>query len=307
MGRRCAATIENALTGSIPPALWRLTSLSRLHLGSNALTGPIPAGLGSLTSLYWLSLGDNALTGPAPAWLGNLSGLRGLHLSVNELSGPVPAELGNLANLQWLSLGWNELTGSIPAGLGDLANLGVAVPLCERVDGPDTGVAGRLDRPPLPGHRIERPVRPGPRGAGDLANLELLYLSYNPLTGSLPHNLTGLSQLTSLNIRNTGACVPADAAFQAWLPTIDFLGDTCNRAPEPAGAVPPQALVASGPAIGVSMGAHFSDPADDPLTHATTSSHAATVTALVSGDTVRLAPGSAGAATVTVTASDPTA
>ncbi len=345
--------MENALTGSIPPALWRSTSLSWLDLGSNALTGPIPpglegltglrvldlgsnaltgpipSGLGSLTNLSWLNLGGNALTGPVPAWLGNLTGLRSLHLSVNELSGPVPAGLGNLADLEWLALGHNELTGSIPAelgnlasletlslsrneltgsipaGLGDLANLESLSLFSNGLTGSIPSWLGgmtSLRELVMSSNQLTGPV---PEELGDLANLELLYLSYNPLEGSLPHSLTGLSQLTSLDISNTGACAPADAAFQAWLAAIDFLGDTCNRAPEPAGAVPPQALVESGPAVGVSMEAHFSDPDDDPLTYAAASSHAGAVAALVSGDTVWLAPGSAGAATVTVTASDP--
>ena len=136
-------------------------------------------------------------------------------------------------------------------------------------------------------------------------NLQSLDLSQNPLTGSLPRSLTGLSQLTLLSIRDTAACAPAATEFQAWLATIDFRGDTCNRAPEPVGDVPPQALTESGPALGVSMEAWFSDPDDDPLTYSAASSSAGTVTALASGDTVWLLPGSAGTATVTVTATDP--
>ena len=136
-------------------------------------------------------------------------------------------------------------------------------------------------------------------------NLQSLDLGRNPLTGSLPRSLTGLSQLTLLSIRDTAACAPAATEFQAWLATIDFRGDTCNRAPEAVGDVPPQALTESGPALGVSMEAWFSDLDDDPLTYSAASSSAGTVTALASGDTVWLLPGSAGTATVTVTATDP--
>ena len=127
----------------------------------------------------------------------------------------------------------------------------------------------------------------------------------NPLTGSLPQSLPRLPQLASLDISRTGACAPADAAYQAWLATIDFRGDTCNRPPQPVSTVPPQGLTESGPAVGVSMEAWFSDPDDDPLTYSAASSSAGTVTALTSGDTVWLVSGAAGTATVTVTATDP--
>ena len=175
----------------------------------------------------------------------------------------------------------NALIGPVPAELGNLANL-------EWLD--------------LSANALTGPV---PAELGNLANLQQLILWRNPLTGSLPQSLTRLSRLTVLVISETGACAPADAEFQAWLETIDFSGATCNRPPEPVGTVPPQALAESGPALGVSMEAYFSDPDDDPLTYAATSSHEGAVTAFASGDTVWLVPGSAGTATVTVTAQDP--
>ena len=115
-----------------------------------------------------------------------------------------------------------------------------------------------------------------------------------------------MSQLRTLDISNTGACAPAAADFQAWLETIaDFRGDTCNRSPESVDTIPPQALTESGPAVGVSMDAYFTDPDDDPLTYTAASNQADMVTAFASGDTVWLVPGSAGSATVTVAATDP--
>ena len=146
---------------------------------------------------------------------------------------------------------------------------------------------------------------PVPPWLANLTALETLVLAWNPLTGILPQPLTRLSRLTQLDITDTAACAPADDLFQAWLVDIDFHGDTCNRPPEPVAAMPAQALIQWGPASGVSMEAHFSDPDDDPLTDAATSSRAATVTVLVSGDVVWLVPGTAGTATVTVTAHDP--
>ena len=274
--------VENALTGPIPAELGSLANLESLYLESNALTGPIPAELGNLANLEWLSLRSNALTGPVPSRLGRLTSLRSLSVSGNALTGPIPAELGTLANLESLFLGSNALTGPVPSWMGRLTSLRSL----------------SLRRNELTG--------PVPAELGSLANLESLDLASNPLTGSLPQDLTRLSQLRALDISNTGACAPATAEFLAWLETIAyFRGDTCNRSPESVDTIPPQALTESGPAVGVSMDAYFTDPDDDPLAYTAASGRAGTVTTLVSGDTVWLVPGAAGTAAVTVTATDP--
>ena len=114
-----------------------------------------------------------------------------------------------------------------------------------------------------------------------------------------------MAQLQRLDISRTAACAPPDTVFQAWLATIEFSGGTCNRPPQPVGTIPAQAPTESGPAVGVSVEAYFSDPDGDPLTYAATSTRAGTVMVFVSGDTVWLTPGTFGTATVTVTARDP--
>ena len=296
----------NALTGPVPSWLGRLTSLRSLSLSGNDLTGPIPAELGNLANLESLSLGSNALTGPVPSWLGRLTSLRSLDLGWNDLTGPIPAELGRLTSLRSLSLGSNALTGPIPAELGNLANLEWLFLWGNALTGPVPSWLGRLTS--LRSLELSENGLTGPIPAelGNLANLESLSLASNPLTGSLPQDLTRLSQLRTLDISNTGACAPANAEFQVWLETIAvFRGHTCNRSPESVGTIPPQALAESGPAVGVAMDAYFTDPDDDPLTYTAASGQAGTVTALASGDTVWLVPGAAGAATVTVTATDP--
>ena len=331
----------NDLTGPIPDELGNLVNLEELSLGGNALTGPIPARLGSLVNLGELDLCGQRLDRSGPGVVGEPDRPPvELHLGGNALTGPIPAELGSLVNLGSLSLGGNELTGPVPSELGRLVNLEESGPLGQRVDrsGPERGWETGLDAGPgepgvaalrelhLGGNALTGPIPaelgslvnlgflnlsenaltgPVPAELGNLVNLEWLDLGWNPLTGSLPQSLTRLSQLTHLDISGTGACAPNDAEFLAWLETIEFYGDTCNRPPEPVGTVPPQALAESGPALGVSMEAYFSDPDDDPLTYAAASSNAGAVTAFASGDTVWLAPGAAGTASVTVTAQDP--
>ena len=295
----------NGLTGPIPDALGNLVNLGVLNLGGNALTGPIPSELGRLVNLEWLGLWDNELTGPVPAWLGNLTGLRELHLGDNALTGPIPSELGRLVNLEELSLGGNELTGPVPAWLGNLTGLRELHLGDNALTGPIPSELERLVNLEGLGLGDNELTGPIPAELGNLANLESLVLSWNPLSGTLPQRLTQLARLTELDIRYTGLCAPADAEFQEWLAAINFSGATCNRPPQSVDAIPAQALTESGPALGVSMEAYFSDPDDDRLTYAAASSNEGAVTAFASGDTVWLVPGAAGTARVTVTAQDP--
>ena len=297
----------NDLTGPVPPWLGNLVGLRWLDLSSNALTGPIPDGLRRLVNLESLFLGGNDLTGgPVPPWLGNLTGLRRLDLSSSALTGPIPDGLGGLLNLEALYLGWNDLTGPVPPWLGNLTELrwmdlswnGLAGPIPEALGG-----LANLEWLNLSSNALTGPI---PDELAGLADLESLYLSWNPLTGTLPRGLTQLPRLARLAIDGTAACAPADDEFQAWLATIDdFRGATCNRAPQPVDAIPAQALAESGPTVGVSVEPYFSDPDDDALTYAAASSDPGRVAPLVSGGVVWLVPGTAGTATVTVTASDP--
>ena len=297
---------DNGLAGSIPAGLADLEYLDRLDLSENALTGPIPARLGNLTRLRRLSLRENDLSGPLPDALGGLENLQSLDLDWNALTGPIPARLGNLTGLTWLSLRGNDLSGPVPDTLGGLEALESLDLTHNALAGPIPGVLGglaRLEWASFWGNALTGPV---PAELGNLATLGTLHLGWNALTGPLPDSLTGLSRLTRLSLQGTAACAPADDAFQEWLADVDFSGDTCNRPPEPVGAIPAQVLAESGPAAGVPLGDWFSDPDDDDeLTYAATSSHAASVGALVSGGAVWLVPGTAGTATVTVTATDP--
>ena len=256
--------------------------VTRLELQRNGLAGPIPPALGSLTRLESLDLGRNGLTGPIPGALGRLVNLELLILSRNDFTGPVPPALGSLVSLELISLGSNALTGPIPDALGSLVGL-------EEFYLYDNHLTG-----------------PVPAWLGNLAGLETLVLAFNPLTGTLPRSLIGLSHLADLDISRTEVCAPGDDEFRAWLAEIDdFSGDTCNGPPEAVDTIAAQALTEAGPAVGVSMEPWFSDPDDDELTYAAASSDTGVVNVVVSGDTVWLAPGTAGTATVTVTASDP--
>ena len=76
------------------------------------------------------------------------------------------------------------------------------------------------------------------------------------------------------------------------------------RAPQAVGAIPAQTLTAGGNPRQVDIAPFFQDPDNDPLTYSAESSDPGAVSVGMSGTTLTLTPVSAGAATVTVTASD---
>ena len=77
-----------------------------------------------------------------------------------------------------------------------------------------------------------------------------------------------------------------------------------NRAPEPAGTIPPLALPA-GETAAVDVSAYFADADDDTLSYSAASSNAGVAAVSASGGVVTVRAVAPGDATVTITASDP--
>ena len=226
---------NNHLTGPIPLELGTLTNLRRLFLYENNLTGPIPPALGDLSNLEDLRLDNNNLTGPIPPALGALSNLVRLFLYGNNLTGPIPPALGALTNLEVLFLFTNDLTGPIPPALGALSNLVVLILDSNNLAGPIPPALGALSSLRHLSLRSNNLTGPIPPALGDLSGLRILQLGFNNLTGALPLSLANLQYLEQLYIdNNAGLCASANAAFQAWLATVrDFRGDTCAEGVPP--------------------------------------------------------------------------
>jgi hypothetical protein len=103
------------VTGAIPDAIVGLTHLQKInwhHLP--ALSGPIPRAIAKLSSLSELIVCYTGVSGPVPSFLGSLTHLTFLDLSFNSLTGTIPASLAALPNLSGINLGGNRLTGAIP-------------------------------------------------------------------------------------------------------------------------------------------------------------------------------------------------
>ncbi|MDE0248206.1 MAG: Ig-like domain-containing protein [Gammaproteobacteria bacterium] len=211
----------NTLTGAIPSELGNLASLRTLHLDFNDLTGAIPSELGNLANLGMLDLRFNDLTGSIPPELGSLASLRDLRLRGNALTGAIPSELANLANLRTLWLPDNALTGSIPPELGNLAGLTTLLLYGNDLTGaipPELGNLVSLRTLWLENNDLTGAIPPE---LGRMSSLRQLNLTNNfSMAGSLPTELTALSQLEELMAGGTGLCVPSDPGFLAWLETV---------------------------------------------------------------------------------------
>ena len=114
--------------GPVPPFLWRMPSLERLHLSNTGLTGTIPKSIGFLSTLRDLDVSWNALTGTLPNEMSRLTNLgecyggcynsisiRGTPTSFSSLTQRAfsSTETNYIYMLAWLRIEGNQLSGSV--------------------------------------------------------------------------------------------------------------------------------------------------------------------------------------------------
>ncbi|KAI4334730.1 hypothetical protein L6164_013442 [Bauhinia variegata] len=115
---------SNLIYGDVPKFLGSFTHLKYLNL-SHSFHGKngIPFELGNLLHLQYLDLQANWFGGEFPTHFLNLSRLVHLNLADNELTGEIPDIFVNMSSLVYLDLSWNFFTGAIPHSLGNLLQL----------------------------------------------------------------------------------------------------------------------------------------------------------------------------------------
>ncbi|GMI92990.1 receptor like protein 13 [Hibiscus trionum] len=170
--------------------LSKLIHLENLDLTSNNFNDSILPSLSKISSLKSLSLGGNydLLTGSNHSnahlkWLSKLSSLETLDLSLTNMKNNLLLHLGGLSSLTTLLLGGNNLEGTLH--LQDMHSL------------------TNLKKLDLNGNRIES-IRSS-HGYGreqSLVNLEEIDLSDNLFNNSVVAELSGFSNLRSLNIEH---------------------------------------------------------------------------------------------------------
>ncbi|XP_044505671.1 receptor-like protein EIX2 [Mangifera indica] len=153
--------------------------LTYLDLSNNLLSGILPDCWAKFESLLVLNLGNNALSGKIPPSLGSLHKILTLRLSSNNFSGEVPT-FSNFTRLRILDLQHNALSGKLPEWIGEslpsllVLNLG--------------------------SNRFNGNI---PLQLCHLVNIQILDLSLNNISGSIPNcfnNFTALSETTSSHV-----------------------------------------------------------------------------------------------------------
>ena len=181
-----------------------------LDLGSNQLNGEIPAELGNLSRLELLYISDNNLTGALPQSLTGISGLESFHFHNNSgLCAPIDETFQ-----AWLR-GIAKVRGSSCAPEDSLEDREVLVELYGALDGEKwTNNTNWLsDRPVRAWHGVTNNASGRvyglvlewngltgeiPKELGGLTNLKRLELGNNKLTGEIPTELGDLTNLESL-------------------------------------------------------------------------------------------------------------
>ena len=177
------------ISGVIPSAYAKFSSLRQLLLNQNSLSGVLPPELAEMSSLEVLDISSNAaITGPIPeawgcgAWRHSL---RELVMWGCDLTGALP-QLEGMVALEILVIHGNRMVGPLPASVG---------PAMREL---------RLSHNPL---NCEIPLQ-----WGDFPLMEVLEIDGCELHGHIPRSLLGSNTIKDLNLAdNPGLIKDFDA------------------------------------------------------------------------------------------------
>ncbi|XP_060669856.1 probable LRR receptor-like serine/threonine-protein kinase At1g53430 isoform X3 [Ziziphus jujuba] len=217
---------NNLLNGSIPPSLGEISHLNTLDLSENNLSGNLTETLGNLSSLSSLYLYSNNFTGPLPKSYGRLSDLQSFSISGNSLSGPFPDFITNWTSISTLELYGNNFQGRIPPeifNLSTLYSLMISDVSHSSFQFPQISNLSGITYLVMRNCWISGEI---PEYLFNVSSLAYLDLSFNNLTGGIPHhlNLTRLQSLKYMSLANNKlkGTIPAWIGDANWNITIDL-------------------------------------------------------------------------------------
>ncbi|KAF8044346.1 hypothetical protein BT93_A2362 [Corymbia citriodora subsp. variegata] len=233
----------NMISGEIPERFWGIShdTLEKLIISHNLLngtsnndfTGEISSSICQLSSLKVLDLSKNNLFGYMPPCFGDITNLMNLDLSNNKIQGPLPRSLVKCTNLLVLLLSDNKFSDIFPHWL--------KVPQLYTLNLQSNNFHGRINLTAL---RLSFPALAylflsnnnfigwSNNFAGNIPSLicnatkvEMIDLSNNSLTGSLPPCITNFS--THLSVLNLGmnhleGTIPQSFSWRNSLATLDL-------------------------------------------------------------------------------------
>ncbi|KAL3744880.1 hypothetical protein ACJRO7_014053 [Eucalyptus globulus] len=216
---------SNNIPGEFPTVLYNCSKLLYLDLSQNYFEGPIPSDIDHMTDLQVLILAANSFSFDVPVSIARLRRLRILHLYQSEYNGTYPEEIFGLSDLEELRLEYNDkfvplqlpqnftalkklrffsmaqtnLFGGIPETVGDmeaLEHLNLAMNLLTGEIPGSIFILRNLSELYVFTTNVSGSI---PR-AVSAANLRVIDLSYNNLTGNIPEDFGKLKNLSSLNL-----------------------------------------------------------------------------------------------------------
>ncbi|GMP36384.1 hypothetical protein CsSME_00008528 [Camellia sinensis var. sinensis] len=214
---------QNKWSGTLPNSIGNLSnSLQELDVTESQLIGTIPKEIGSLRNLNLLALSNNNLNGNIPSTLGEIKSLQRLYLDGNNFHGSIPNQICLLSNLGELIANQNKLSGSIPSCIENLRGGSL---------NPNIKPSRVMEIMDLSWNQISRSI---PRVIGSFQSLTSLNLSRNSFSGPIPNTMGNLITLDFLDFSHNNLSGQIPKSLEA-LSHIQYMNFSCNKL---AGEIP---------------------------------------------------------------------
>ncbi|KAG2632545.1 probable LRR receptor-like serine/threonine-protein kinase At1g56140 isoform X3 [Panicum virgatum] len=213
----------NPFSGPLPKELGNLTNLNLLGISLDNFSGGLPEDLGNLSKLEQLYIDSSGFSGPFPSTFSKLKKLKILRASDNDFTGKIPDYFGSLTNMEDLVLHGNSFEGPIPASLSNLTRLTNLI-VGDIVNG-SSSLAFISSLTSLSTLILRNCKLSGNLGAvniSKLANLILLDLSFNNITGQVPRSILTLDKLEFLFLGNNSLTGSLPDVKSVLLKNLDF-------------------------------------------------------------------------------------